>query len=209
MKAKKYMWWIVGGVFLSAATLWGPIVSNVEQAKYSVAISQDNIEIRDYSPMIIAEVEVSGKREEAINKGFRAIADYIFGNNTSSQKIAMTAPVQQTSEKIAMTAPVKQEGEGSDWKVSFVMPSSYNMQTLPKPNNDLVKLREITGKRFAVIRFSGLAGEESLNKHSEELNAFINSKKLNVISKQIYAFYNPPWTMPFLRRNEIMVEIAR
>jgi len=112
-------------------------VSNVEHPKYKVAERSGNIEIRDYSPMIVAEAEVKGERREAISKGFRIIADYIFGNNTAAQKVLMTAPVtQQGSEKIAMTAPVTQEGGGDDaWRVSFIMPSKCSMETLPKPNN--------------------------------------------------------------------------
>ncbi|MBI1301900.1 MAG: heme-binding protein [Alphaproteobacteria bacterium] len=207
---KRMIWWIIGGVAVIAAAAWGPIVSNVEQAKYEVVESQGDIQIRDYAPMIVAEAEVSGERKEAINQGFRIIADYIFGNNSPKQNVAMTAPViQQPAEKIAMTAPVTQEGAGNSWKVRFVMPASYTMDTLPKPNNDAVKLENIPGKRFAVIRFSGMAGEESLKKYTDELNAFIKAKKLAPQSQATYAFFNPPWTLPFLRRNEVMIEIAK
>jgi hypothetical protein len=207
---KKYMWWIIGiaGVTLLAAALWGPIVSNVEQPKYEVVESSGNIEIRDYAPMIVAEVDVTGGRRDAIGKGFRIIADYIFGNNTTAQKLPMTAPVtQQDSEKIAITAPVTQQGDGNTWKVRFIMPSSYTMEALPKPDNPAVELKEIGAKRYAVIRFSGMAGEDSLKRYTEELNAFISAKNLTPLSAPTYAFYNPPWTLPFLRRNEVMVEI--
>jgi hypothetical protein len=207
---KKYMWWIIGiaGVTLLAAALWGPIVSNVEQPKYEVVESSGNIEIRDYAPMIVAEVDVTGGRRDAIGKGFRIIADYIFGNNTTAQKLPMTAPVtQQDSEKIAITAPVTQQGDGNTWKVRFIMPSSYTMEALPKPDNPAVELKEIGAKRYAVIRFSGMAGEDSLKRYTEELNAFIGAKKLTPLSAPTYAFFNPPWTLPFLRRNEVMVEI--
>ena len=88
------------------------------------------------------------------------------------------------------------------------MPTNYTMNTLPKPNNDAVKLEKISGKRFAVIRFSGMAGEDSLKEHTDELNAFIKNKKLNALAQPTYAFFNPPWTLPFLRRNEVMIEIA-
>jgi SOUL heme-binding protein len=204
------MWWLIAVVaaVLLGAALWGPIVSNVDQPKYQVVESSGNIEIRDYAPQIVAEAEVAGDRRDAIGKGFRIIADYIFGNNTSAQKVPMTAPVtQQGSEKIAMTAPVTQQGDGNIWRVRFVMPSNYTMETLPKPNNSAVKLKEIGAKRYAVIRFSGLAGEDSLKRRIEELNAFISAKNLTPLSAPTYAFYNPPWTLPFLRRNEVMVEI--
>jgi SOUL heme-binding protein len=160
--------------------------------------------------VIVAEADVYGERDKAIGEGFRIIADYIFGNNLSSQKVAMTAPVtQQASEKIAMTAPVTQQGEGNSWQVRFVMPASYTLETLPKPKNPAVKLKEIDGKRFAVIRFSGLAGEDSLKCHTDQLAEFVRAKKLAAVSTPTYAFYNPPWTLPFLRRNEVMIEIAR
>ncbi len=207
---KKYIWLAIAAIIVLGAALWGPMVSNVEQAKYTVAETHGSIEIRDYAPMIVAEAEVTGERKEAISQGFRIIADYIFGNNVSAQKVAMTAPVTQAaSEKIAMTAPVTQQGNGNTWNVRFVMPASYTMESLPKPNNDAVKLKEIEGKRFAVIRFSGMAGQESLKKHEEELKAFIQSKNLSALSSPTYAFFNPPWTLPFLRRNEVMVEIAK
>ena len=204
------MWWLIAvvAVVLLGAGLWGPLVSNVEQPKYQVVESSGDVEIRDYPPMIVAEAEVSGDRRDAIGKGFRVIADYIFGNNTTAQKVPMTAPVtQQGSEKIAMTAPVTQQGDGNTWRVRFIMPSSYTMDKLPKPNNPAVELKEVGAKRYAVIRFSGMAGEDSLKRYTEELNAFIGAKNLTPLSAPTYAFYNPPWTLPFLRRNEVMVEI--
>lgn len=207
---RTYMWWLIAvvAVVLLGAALWGPIVSNVEQPKYQVVESSGNIEIRDYAPMIVAEAEVAGDRRDAIGKGFRIIADYIFGNNTAAQKVPMTAPVtQQGSEKIAMTAPVTQQGDGNIWRVRFVMPSTYTIEALPKPNNPAVKLKEIGAKRYAAIRFSGIAGEDSLKRRTEELNAFIRAKNFTPLSAPTYAFYNPPWTLPFLRRNEVMVEI--
>lgn len=203
------MWWIVAGVVAVSAAAWGLVVSNVEQARYTVAETRGNIELRDYAPMIVAEAEVSGERKEAIQQGFRMIADYIFGNNISAQKVAMTAPVtQQASEKIAMTAPVTQQGGGNSWNVRFVMPANYTLATLPKPKNDAVKLKEISGTRFAAIRFSGMGGDESLKQHTDELNQFLKEHQLEAVSAPTYAFFNPPWTLPFLRRNEVMVEIG-
>lgn len=205
------MLWIIAGLAVVGVAAWGPVVSsNVEHAKYDVVSSVGNIEIRDYAPHIVAEVTVSGKRKKAINQGFRLIADYIFGNNTASGKVAMTVPVlQQPSEKIAMTAPVIQQSSGSEWKVRFVMPANYTLATIPKPNNHAVTLHEVAGKRYAAIRFSGMASEDTLKEKTDALNAFIAEKKLKVLSTTTLAFYNPPWTLPFLRRNEVMVEIAK
>jgi hypothetical protein len=194
---------------LLAAALWGPIVSNVEQAKYAVTQTEGAFELRDYAPMIVAEVSVSGEREEAINQGFRLIADYIFGNNTISQKVEMTAPVlQQPSEKIAMTTPVMQQPDGNSWTVSFVMPSAYSLEKLPKPNNPKVLLKVLPGKSFAALRFSGIASKDKLALKTEELMKLVKSKNLKTASLPVYAFFNPPWTLPFLRRNEVMIELS-
>lgn len=201
---------LVIGIVLLVAILWGPIVSNVEQARYEIVESHGAIEIRDYAPMIVAEVIVAGQREKAIGDGFRMLADYIFGNNIPDQEIAMTAPViQQPGEKIAMTAPVTQQGGDSGWVVRFVMPAEYTLDTLPKPNNPNVMLEKIAGKRFAVIRFSGRAKGDSLEKHTKQLESFIQTGSFQVRSEPAYAFFNPPWTLPFLRRNEVMIEIGR
>ena len=185
-------------------------MSNVEQAKYEVVESYGAIEIRDYAPMIVAEVQVIGERKLSIQQGFRIIADYIFGNNLSTQKVTMTAPVtQQPSENIAMTAPVTQQGNRNSWNIRFVMPSNYTMSTLPKPNNYSVKLKEISKKRFAAIRFSGVGSDENLKKHTNELEKFLKERQLKSLSAPTYAFFNPPWTLPFLRRNEVMVEVSK
>lgn len=212
MNNKKLVWWAIAilGVVLLGAALWGPIVSNVEHPKYTLIERSGNIEVRDYAPMIVAETEVMGERREAITKGFRLIADYIFGNNIASEKVPMSAPVtQQGSEKIAMTAPVTQQGNGKSWRVRFIMPSKYKMEALPKPNNPAVALKEIPDKRFAVIQFSGMGRRESLERHTKQLNDFLSAKDLTPLSAPTYAFYNPPWTLPFLRRNEVLVEISR
>jgi hypothetical protein len=212
MKKKSMLWILIVVVIVLAITaiLWGYVVSsNVEQAKYTVVESFGDIEIRDYAPMIIAEVRVSGDRDNAANKGFRLLAGYIFGDNRAQEKIAMTTPVIQESTKIAMTAPVTQISDHDGWKVRFVMPSSYSIQNLPKPNNDLVKLIPTESKRFVVIRFSGSSGEENLQTHRQMLLDFVKLKQLKIIAQPTYAFFNPPWTFPALRRNEIMIELKR
>lgn len=207
---KKMLWFVIPGLVVLGAALWGPIVSDVEQAQYTVVESHGTIEIRDYAPKIVAQTEVTGERKEAISQGFRIVADYIFGNNTSSDKVAMTAPVmQQQSKKIAMTAPVMQQGDDNHWAVAFVMPGEYTMETLPKPNNDQVKLIEIPAKRFVVIGFSGLASQSNIQQQTSKLHTFMKSRNVNGVSTPAYAFYNPPWTLPFLRRNEIMIEVSK
>ena len=208
MKKKWTMITSIIALILIVGVLAGPVMSNVEKPDYKVIQSEQNIEIRQYEPMIIAEVEVEGKREDAIRDGFRLLADYIFGNNTVQQVISMTAPVQQKeNQNIAMTAPVQQQSMGKSWRMSFVMPSKYRLDSLPVPNNNRVRLKEILTKKFVVIEFSGTNSNENVTKHENQLMNYIEANQINIIGSPKYAFYNAPWTLPFLRRNEVMIEI--
>ena len=210
MKKKWTMITSIIALILIVGVLAGPVMSNVEKPDYKVIQSEQNIEIRQYEPMIIAEVEVDGKREDAIGDGFRLLADYIFGNNTVQQVISMTAPVQQKeNQKIAMTAPVQQQSMGKSWRMSFVMPSKYRLDSLPVPNNNRVRLKEILTKKFVVIEFSGTNSNENVTKHENQLMNYIEANQINIIGSPKYAFYNAPWTLPFLRRNEVMIEIKQ
>lgn len=199
---------------LVVSASWAPTVAAVEEARYDVVEGDGAVEIRDYAPMIVAETLVEGDRDRAINRGFRAIADYIFGNNVGAAKVAMTAPVlQQPGEPIAMTAPVSQQAVGSDstprWRVSFVMPAGSSLASLPVPVNPAVTLREVATRRFAAIRFSGIAWQSSLDEQTGKLRDWMAARALSPLAAPAYAFYNPPWTLPFLRRNEVLIEIAR
>ncbi len=204
-----------------------PAFSNIEEPNYEVIQSEQdkNIEMRRYAPIIIAEVEVEGDRRDAINKGFRQLADYIFGNNTAqqqkSQKIAMTAPVQQQSAISSPFGTVSADtssgtssgissgiSSGTLWRVSFVMPSQYNMETIAKPNNSRITLKEIPAKTFVVIQFSGTSSDKNIAKHEKKLMQYISSNQIKTTGTPKYAFYDSPWTLPIMRRNEIMVEIS-
>ena len=208
MKKKWTMITSIIALILIVGVLAGPVMSDVEKPDYKVIQSEQNIEIRQYEPMIIAEVEVDGKREDAIGDGFRLLADYIFGNNTVQQVISMTAPVQQKeNQKIAMTAPVQQQSTGKSWLMSFVMPSKYSMDSLPVPNNNRVRLKEILTKKFVVIEFSGTNSNENVTEHENQLMNYIEANQIKINGSPKYAFYNPPWSLPFLRRNEVMIEI--
>ena len=189
--------WSVPPVVILAASLSGTIMSQVEQPKYKVVELQGDIEIREYAPMIVAEVEVRGERMKALNQGFRLIADYIFGNNLSSKKVPMTAPVtQQAGEKIAMTAPVTQDGSGDSWKIRFVMPENYTLDTLPKPKNQDVRLIATPARRVAVIRFSGFNTDRNISSHREKLLNYIADRRLPVAGEPTTAFYNPLGRFP-------------
>jgi SOUL heme-binding protein len=188
-------------------------VMAIEEPKFTLLEKDNAFELRAYAPKIIAEVVVDGNMREASSKGFRLIADFIFGNNTvqsgKSEKISMTSPVsvEPRSEKISMTSPVGVQHASKGWKVYFVMPSQYTLETLPKPKSALVSIKQISSQKFAVIRFSGLVDEEKMEKKVTELKQWTDDKKLKVLGNPELARYNPPWTLPFVRRNEVMVEV--
>jgi len=199
---------LILAVLAFLTVLKGTIMSNTEQPKYTVIITENNIELRGYPPVVLAEVEVSGERKEAIQQGFKILADYIFGNNVSTTKMEMTSPVtSELNEKLAMTTPVMQQSQGDKWKVRFVMPADYTLDTLPRPNSSSVHLISMPAKRFVVVSFSGLAGDDNIRLHTKELEAYISEKNLKTSGSPVLAFYNPPWTLPFLRRNEVMIEV--
>ncbi len=164
--------------------------------------------------MIVAETTVEGDLWSASNDGFRVIAGYIFGNNASvrgpgAEQVAMTAPVtvEPASERIAMTAPVTTERSGERFRMHFVMPSRYTLDTLPKPLDDRVRLREVPARRMAVLRFSGFTGEDKVADKTGELLARVRAEGLEAAGAPQLARYDPPWTLPFLRRNELMVPV--
>ena len=209
---RKKIYWILASivaVLVIAAASAGPIMSRVEQPDYKMTMTDGAIEIRSYGPMIAAEAEVKGERKVAINEGFRLIAAYIFGANKPNAKIAMTAPVQQQStQKIAMTAPVSQQTTGDSWTVRFIMPSSWTLETLPAPNDPRVTLKPVPAMRMLAIRFSGTESDDLIQAKTDELRRYAADKKLATVGDPLLAFYNPPWTLPFFRRNEVMLELV-
>ena len=196
------------GSILVGCAMVGPIMSDVEKPKYQATALTNEIELRSYDPMLVAMVQMSGSRKDAISEGFRVLADYIFGNNTLEQNISMTAPVeQQAGQKISMTAPVQQQQRSNSWMISFVMPKQFTLKTIPKPNNEMVKINEVPAQRFITIRFSGSNSDDNVRKNESALFNYITQNKINVTGEPKYAFYNPAWTLPFMRRNEIMVQL--
>lgn len=203
------------------------IRAGTEQPPYEVVGRVGDAEIRRYAPQIAAEAVVEGPVETARNEGFRRVAGYIFGDNTAkasvamtapvvqgreaaggSQSIAMTAPVVQAragrSEAIAMTSPVVQQPAGAEsWSIQFIMPSKYTMATLPQPNDPRVRLVEIPARTFAVVRFSGLGREDAVARHEKALDAALAGSSWRAVGEPVTWYYDPPWTVPFLRRNEV------
>lgn len=181
----------------------------VEEARYSVLQTDGDIEIRQYEPQILAEVEVIGDLEGAGNAAFRRLFGYISGGNQQRTEIAMTAPVSQEARatKIAMTAPVSQEKTPDGWAVSFMMPASFTMETLPIPDDPGVKLRAVPGRRIVAIRYSGFWSKENYLQHLDQLRQWMKVNRLQGIGSPVWARYNAPFMPWFLRRNEILIEI--
>lgn len=181
----------------------------VEEAEYEVVRRDGNIELRDYAPSIVAETVVVGDFEDASNKAFRTLFKYINGENKSQSKIEMTAPVsqEQSSEKIAMTAPVSQEATEGGWVVSFMMPASFTMDTIPEPIDPAVTIRQLPAYRAASIRYSGFWSEENYNKHLNELRTWMDKQSLRATGPAVWARYNAPFIPWFMRRNEILLPI--
>jgi len=182
----------------------------IESPKYEVLQKESDFEVRKYAPYIVAETVVDSEFNSASNVGFRRLAGYIFGGNTSKQKIAMTAPVgiEKKSEKIEMTAPVGLEQRNGKFVVTFSIPSEYTLESLPIPNDKAVILKSIGARTIAAIGFSGTWSQSRYEEHLVKLKKWIAQKNLNAIGEPIFARYNPPWTPWFMRKNEILMEVA-
>lgn len=218
----KIILWSVGGLLVvgvvAAVGFAAYLEMTTKEPPFTLVASDGSMEVRDYAPLVVAEVEVTGPQKEAAGDGFRLLAGYIFGGNSASDEIAMTAPVvqqprdQQSGEgtEIAMTAPVLQQAGAGDaaWTVGFVMPEEWTLATLPAPNDPAVSLRQVPGRRMAVIRFRGVADDLLTGEKTAELQAWMASAGLTAAAEPVMAFYNPPWIPGFLRRNEVMIEIG-
>lgn len=198
-------------VWLLALLVWAGSVVAIEEPAYEVLGQHGEFELRAYSPKIIAQVQVSGAMDRASRAGFRSVADYIFGNNRSqtgdSEKISMTAPVsmQPNSEATDLASAGSMESASAQWRLSFVMPSAYDLENLPLPNNQKVELKEVAAGNYAVIQFSGFTGENKVAAKTAALLGWMAAKGLQPAGKPTLARYNHPATLPFLRRNEILV----
>jgi len=190
--------------------------ATVEKPEYDVLKKSDDYEIRQYPECIVAQVKIPATQDEPMSAGFRPLADYIFGNNVSTKKIAMTSPVTQEvapSEKIAMTSPVVQEtasaATDSEYHlVQFIMPAEYTLDTLPTPKNPEVTLALKEARTYAVLRFSGRGNDEQMRTREKELREFLLRDGVAALGTVQYARYDPPWTLPPMRRNEVMIPVV-
>ena len=202
-------WKIILGILV--ATLGVGNAMAIEEAEYTVVLQQQSFEVRRYEPHILAETIVDGDFDNAGNKAFSRLFQYISGNNQSSEEVEMTSPVGQgaASEKISMTSPVGQQRMNSRWVVSFMMPSSYSLETLPEPKDPEVTLRQVPVRYIAAVRYSGFWSEKGYRLNKNKLDAWIDEAGFKALGEPIWARYDPPFTPWFLRRNEILVPIEK
>ncbi len=180
----------------------------VEEPTYSVESKNPNYEIRNYAPVVVAETKIDSNFENAGNQAFRILAGYIFGANQSNTKIAMTAPVSQSrSEKIEMTAPVAQTQVDHGFMIQFTMPNKYTLETLPTPTDPRVHLRSLPPRKVAVLKYSGSWSESRYLEKLKLLREDLKRDQKKVIGEPVFARYNSPFQIWFLRRNEIWLEI--
>lgn len=197
-------------VLLILWSLYGYFGSRVEQAEYTVLKKENGYEIRSYPRHLVAQTTVTGSYGQSMSKGFSLVAGYIFGANTKKQSIAMTSPVvmeEGVSEKIAMTAPVIVDNEREARTISFGMPKSYTIDTLPVPSDSRVKIVEIPTKKFAILRFAGYRTDTRIQAMEKKLLELLSRDTIETLSKPSYAGYNAPGTPPWMTRNEVLVEI--
>jgi hypothetical protein len=184
----------------------------IESPRYQTVYQDKKFEIREYEDYIVAEVEIDGDFGSALQKGFRVLAEYIFGGNISKARINMTVPVTEqavTSEKIQMTAPVTSSPveEGKKYRITFTMPSKYTLENLPEPANKNISFRKVGTHKVAVLRFSGNLNSRLATLKAKELETWLNENKYSSKTNFIFAQYNPPWTPGIFRRNEVLTEL--
>ena len=186
-------------------------VRGIEHPQYLVLKKHHGYEVREYEPLLAAEVFVKGTQQESLRRGFKILFDYISGNNLKQESIKMTAPVMQqpeeNSQRISMTAPVMQEQREDAHVISFMMPGNYTLETLPVPRDPAVTIVQRGSRKVAVARFAGYAPEEKVMKKQAKLKELLEKDGYRILSSVHLALYNPPWTPPFMRRNEVMFEI--
>jgi hypothetical protein len=223
--------WIAAGIGIAAAAGGAAVFAqsrNTEEPAYDVLVTDDAFELREYAPMIVAEVTHTGERQRASGASFRRLAAYIFAQDrpAGGEGIAMTSPVYEApmnqtrtnnartngkrvdqNERIAMTSPVLHEATDTDeWRMRFVMPANYTLETLPAPPSDIT-LTEVGARRIAAVRFSGMARNADLIVMESRLTEWLETQALQPVGTFEYAFYNAPMVPGPLRRNEVLIEV--
>lgn len=189
----------------------------IESPDYEVLLRDGDVEFRHYPAYLVAQttVENSSDRDEAASIGFRRLFKYITGENTTETEISMTAPVEQFAEnsqvgkKIDMTAPVEQAQSQEGWAVAFILPKIFNWDSAPVPSNPAVKIVERPARLVATLRYSGRWTDKNVARHGQELKSYLEVHSIAQVSPVQTAFYNAPFTPPFMRRNEVQIEVEQ
>jgi hypothetical protein len=191
----------------------GEAAMSYEEPDYMVIYKEGEIEYREYAPYLVAETVIENVEDykDAGNEGFRRLFGYITGNNRTQSEISMTVPVQQTpiNQKIAMTVPVQQTNAADGWRLAFTLPAKFKMETAPVPTDARIQVREVPGRTVAVLRYSGRWTESNFSKKQSTLRAELERSGIAAVGEMQSAVYNAPFTPPFMRRNEVMVEVNR
>ena len=217
MKIKKLALGLLGAVAIGAVATAALARDEEEQPAYETLVEEDRFEVRQYEPMLVAEVTHRGERGRALNAGFRRLAAYIFAqerpgrdkNEAQGEAIAMTSPViVDQTEQIAMTSPVMQDpGREGLWRTRFVMPSKYTLETLPEAADDIT-LTQVPARRMAVVRFAGASSSRNLQRAEEILREWMEATDIEAIGAPEYAFYDSPMVPVRYRRNEVLIPVA-
>ena len=201
---------LFGTLFVSACSVVG-IRAGTEEPHYDVVERVGDAELRAYAPRLAAETVVSGSAEAARGEGFRRLAGYIFGGNAGGSRIAMTAPVAQADagagQRIEMTAPVAQAPAGAGWSIRFYLPA--DLAEPPAPRDARVHIVTIPGETVAVLRFSGVASDGAIAAQRARLLGLLGPSAWAPSGPPVTWFYDPPWTLPPFRRNEVAVPVVR
>lgn len=205
----KHLLVITGAIISAGCSLVG--IRTTPEPPYTVEASDPPFELRHYPPMVVASTIVNGDFESAGNKAFRVLFHYISGNNNTQETIDMTSPVLTSNEpgqRIAMTAPVIGIESQGRWEYQFVLPEHFSVESAPRPGNGDIEIKETKERLMATIRFSGLWREASKNRHQQKLQEWIEKHGYTIIGNPVIAGYDPPWTLPFFRRNEVLIEVS-
>ena len=194
--------------FLSACSFFG--IQDEEGPEYVTIKKSKKFEIREYQPYIVAKVTVKGNYDESSGEAFKILAGYIFGDNSIEKEISMTSPVKvkEKSQKIDMTSPVKIKEDDQNLSMAFFMPSKYDIKDLPRPRDNRIRFEKIEQQKVAVLKYSWFSSSQKNKKKAKRLRNWINNKtKYQPLPGYSFAGYNPPWTLPPFKRNEVHIEL--
>jgi hypothetical protein len=213
----KWQWWslLLATLVLtqSGCSVFG--IRSAEEASYIVLNDDGDFQLREYAGLVVVETTVNAEFDEAGSQAFNRLFGYISGENQGSRKIAMTAPVMVSEDApvegqvVDVTKPVIVDQNADGWRFAFVLPANYNLDTAPLPTNPNVMLLEIESKKVATLRYSGLLNEPDFRDNTRKLRSWMAINGLESTSLARVAGFDPPWALPFLRRNEVMIDVTR